>query len=160
MNNIAVALINQGRYEKAENAFSQVLNLQRELLGPEHPDTIRSMDGLALSQYAQGDHLEALKMYQQIVALQYKLLGHDHHDTASTLLFVGNVLNNLQRDYPDAEEMSRKTIDLRRQLLGPHFLDPVKIKLDLAKLLLTPEPNWDDPEPLRMVIEQLAGNLG
>jgi len=49
----------QGKYTEAEQMHRQTLNLQEKVLGPEHPDTLLSMRGLAAVLSSQGKHLEA-----------------------------------------------------------------------------------------------------
>ena len=49
----------QGRYDEAEPLCVKVLNLRRQLLGDEHPLTLRSVSNLAVLHTAQGRHGEA-----------------------------------------------------------------------------------------------------
>ena len=48
MNNLANVYDVQGKYAQAETLDSQTLEIQRRVLGPEHPDTLRSMNNLAI----------------------------------------------------------------------------------------------------------------
>ena len=48
MNNVVSVLSSQGRYEEAEEIHRQVLALSEMVLGKEHPDTLGSMNNLAL----------------------------------------------------------------------------------------------------------------
>jgi hypothetical protein len=47
MNNLALMLSSQGKYEEAEEMHRQTLGLRERVLGREHPDTLTSMDNLA-----------------------------------------------------------------------------------------------------------------
>jgi hypothetical protein len=47
MYNLAVVLIKQGKYKEAESIHRQTLAWQGEVLGLNHPDTLRSMSNLA-----------------------------------------------------------------------------------------------------------------
>ncbi len=51
------------------------------LLGPDHPDTLSSMNNLAISYAALGRHAEALKLREETLALRKAKLGPDHPDT-------------------------------------------------------------------------------
>jgi primosomal replication protein N len=42
MNNLAIVLGHQGKYEEAEQMQRQTLELKEKVLGQEHPDTPRS----------------------------------------------------------------------------------------------------------------------
>ncbi|KAI0172216.1 hypothetical protein GGR52DRAFT_549465 [Hypoxylon sp. FL1284] len=46
MNNIALVLDSQGKYEEAEQMHRQTLELKERVLGGEHPSTIRSKANL------------------------------------------------------------------------------------------------------------------
>lgn len=54
MDNVAIALNSQGKYEEAEEMYRQVLQLRTKLLGTEHPDTLASTDNLAHVVKSQG----------------------------------------------------------------------------------------------------------
>ena len=47
MNNLALVLSDQGKYEEAEEMHRQTLGLSETVLGKEHPDTLTSMNNLA-----------------------------------------------------------------------------------------------------------------
>ena len=48
MNNLAIVLGNQGKYEQAEEIHRQTLKLRETVLGKEHPNTLASMHNLKL----------------------------------------------------------------------------------------------------------------
>ncbi len=48
MNNLAEVLSSQGKYKEAEEMHGQALALRERVLGKEHPDTLLSMNNLAL----------------------------------------------------------------------------------------------------------------
>jgi len=47
MNNLALVLDSQGKYEAAEEMHRRALELCEKVLGPEHPSTLVSMNNLA-----------------------------------------------------------------------------------------------------------------
>ena len=64
MNNEAVELFamvykSQGQYDEAERLYRRALEGREEKLGPTHPDTLRTVDGLANLYRKQGRHDEA-----------------------------------------------------------------------------------------------------
>jgi Flp pilus assembly protein TadD len=59
MNNLALVLLGQGKYEEAEEMHRQTLELREKVLGREHPDTPGSMNNLALVLESQGKYEEA-----------------------------------------------------------------------------------------------------
>ena len=48
MNNLALVLRIQGKYEEAEEMHRRALELKEKVLGPEHPSTLTSMNNLAV----------------------------------------------------------------------------------------------------------------
>ena len=55
--------------------------MQKAKLGPDHPDTLASMNNLALSYADAGRNDRALKLREETLALQKAKLGPDHPDT-------------------------------------------------------------------------------
>jgi hypothetical protein len=47
MSNLADVLVGQGNYKAAGEIYQQTLELKEKVLGPEHPDTLMSMNNLA-----------------------------------------------------------------------------------------------------------------
>ena len=47
MGNLATSLRDQGKHAEAEQMFRELLDLQRRVLGPEHPDTLATVSDLA-----------------------------------------------------------------------------------------------------------------
>jgi hypothetical protein len=59
-----------------------VLEIRRRTLGSEHPDTLRSMIYLALSNYDDpGRRLEALELREKMLEAMHRVLGSEHPDT-------------------------------------------------------------------------------
>ena len=54
--NLALAVSNQGNYKEAEQLFRQMFALQTEVLGAQHPNTLRAMNNLASTVCDQGNY--------------------------------------------------------------------------------------------------------
>ena len=65
--------------------FRELLDLQRRVLGPEHPSTLNTMDNLAASLLGQGKHAEAEQMFRELLDVQRRVLGPEHPDTLATV---------------------------------------------------------------------------
>ena len=57
--------------------YQQTLELREKVLGKEHPDTLTSMNNLAVLS-SQGKYEEAEEMHRQALELREKVLGHEH----------------------------------------------------------------------------------
>src|SRR5437762_585064 len=73
MNNLAVVLSDQGRYEQAEEMHRQALALKERVLGKEHPDTLTSMSNLAGVLSGQGKYEQAVELDRQVLLLRERV---------------------------------------------------------------------------------------
>ncbi len=62
MSNLASSYHAAGQNDRALKLFEETLALRKAKLGPDHPDTLRSMNNLAVSYYAAGQNDRALKL--------------------------------------------------------------------------------------------------
>ena len=67
--NLAFSLISQGKNAEAEQMGRELLDVERRVLGPEHPTTLTVMGNLALSLRRQGKHAEAEQMGPSMFAV-------------------------------------------------------------------------------------------
>ena len=87
MNNLAFSLDFLGKHAEAEQMQREVLDVQRRVLGPEHPFTLVTMDNLALPLRNQGKHAEAEQMFREVLDLlrRHGVLGPEHPHTLATM---------------------------------------------------------------------------
>jgi hypothetical protein len=78
-------------------------------LGPDHPDTLTSMNNLASSYAAAGRTQEALMLKEETLQLRKAKLGPDHPDTLTSM-------NNLAASYIDAGQAAKPSALLRETL--------------------------------------------
>ena len=124
MNEVAVALSDQGKYAEAEQMHRETLVLREDALGKEHTDTLMSMSDLALALSRQGKYAEAEKMHQETLALREKVLGKEHPYTLISMNDLALALSG-QGKYAEAEQMHREELALREEVSGkehPHTL--------------------------------------
>ena len=106
-------------------------------LGPDHPDTLMSMNNLAVSYVDAGQNDRALKLHEETLALRKAKLGPDHPDTLSSM-------NNLADSYAAAGQNDRalklreETLALRKAKLGPDHPDTLASMNNLADSYYTP----------------------
>lgn len=53
--------------------FRQTIELQKRILGDEHPNTLLSMSGLAGSYYMLGQYQEAMEIFKPMLELQKRI---------------------------------------------------------------------------------------
>ena len=111
------ALRRCGNFEDALSTFQECLAKQKATIGEKHPETLRTMDKVALVLDDQGKHKEAAAVYQECLADQKEHLGDTHADTLLTLNNLALVLNK-QANYKEAEGLYRECLEKRKETLG------------------------------------------
>jgi tetratricopeptide (TPR) repeat protein len=146
MGNLALSYAALGRHAEALKFHEETLALMKATLGPDHPDTLRSMGNLALSYAALGRHAEALKLHEETLALQKATLGPDHPDTLNTIYNIACVhalmipkSSDPAREADLAMEWLRKAVAAGYKNLA-HMkqdtdLDPLRKRDDFQKLM-------------------------
>jgi Flp pilus assembly protein TadD len=75
MSNLAVNYIYQGRLKEAEVLQVQLLELNKKVLGAEHPNTLGNMSNLAMSYTNQGRLKEAEELRVQLLELNPRVFN-------------------------------------------------------------------------------------
>jgi eukaryotic-like serine/threonine-protein kinase len=107
-----------GDYPAAVPHFERALEIRRRVLGEDHPDTLDTMNKLALAYKVAGKLDLALPLYQQTLTKRTAGLGPDHADTLTSM-------NNLARVYQALGQLDLalplfvQTLDKRKATLGP-----------------------------------------
>lgn len=85
-NNMAGVLSSQGEHNEALKIYQEVFDVQqrREVLGPDHPDTLMTRHNMAGVFFEQGKYSEALRIYQAVFEKRREVLGPNHPDTLRT----------------------------------------------------------------------------
>jgi tRNA A-37 threonylcarbamoyl transferase component Bud32 len=98
--------------------FERGLELRRDQLGPDHPDTLECMNNLATAHQAAGQLDKALPLLEQTLAKFKEQLGPDHPHTLANM-------NNLARAYQHAGQLAKalplfeQVLAKRKEQLGP-----------------------------------------
>jgi tetratricopeptide (TPR) repeat protein len=111
-----------GQYASAETSHRKASSLRKDVLRPEHPDTLMSMNDLASVLDRQGKYEDAEAMNRQTLARREKVLGREHPDTLTSMSNLALVLGH-QGKYEDAEAMNRQTLARQEKVLGREHPD-------------------------------------
>jgi tetratricopeptide (TPR) repeat protein len=116
-------LIERALYEQAERLYERILRIQRQRLGPAHPDMARSLTGLANLYHYQGKkYQQAEVLYLQAVRIQEQALGPMHPDLARSLSDLAYFYNT-QGKYQQAKLLYQQAVRIQEQVLGPTHPD-------------------------------------
>ncbi len=132
-NSIGSTYLNIGLYTAAERELKRAYQLSSEILGDEHPDTLRYIDTLGMVFQNQGRLDQAEPLFTQTLDTRNRLFGPEHPDTLTSMHHIATQYWH-QGHYENAEEMFVKTLELRRRELGEEHSDTLDTMNNLAVL--------------------------
>jgi hypothetical protein len=75
----------QGRAAEAEKLQREALEIEKRTLGPEHPDTLLTMENVAVSLEMQGRYAESQRVLEELREIQKRVYGpHSPHIAGTT----------------------------------------------------------------------------
>lgn len=104
-------------YEKAQELYSQVLEIRKRVLGREHPATAVSYNALASVYDSQGEYRKAERLYGKVLGIYERVLGEEHPDTAASYNNLASVYAS-QGEYRKAEGLYGKALRISERVLG------------------------------------------
>ncbi|KAN0082027.1 hypothetical protein V8E54_003325 [Elaphomyces granulatus] len=153
---VAKCLYKDGRYDQAGTLFKEA---RKTVLGPEHPDTLTSMNNLALTYQKQGRWTAAEMLLVQVIEARKTVLGPEHPDTLTSM-------NNLALTYQkqgrwmEVEKLFVQVMETRKMVLGPEHPNTLASMNNLA-LTYQNQGRWTEAEKLLVqVIEARKTVLG
>jgi eukaryotic-like serine/threonine-protein kinase len=120
-----------GLYPVATKQLERSLDLRRRVLGPEHPDTLRSMNTLANVYDKEGKYAQAEALNSQTLEIRRRVLGPKHPDTLASMMNLANVYA-YEGKYSQTEALDSQTLEIKRRVLGPQHPDTLKSMNNLA----------------------------
>src|SRR5216683_3015672 len=127
--------LNLGLFSRAKDLEQQSLEIRKHFLGPEHPDTLNSMNDLADALNHDGHYAEAVKLNRETLEIRRHVLGPENPDTLNSMDNLGDALW-ADGHYAEAEKVDRETLDLRRRVLGPEHPDTINSMNNLEVCLI------------------------
>jgi tetratricopeptide (TPR) repeat protein len=102
----------RGDYNTAASAQAQLLDERTNKLGEGHPDTLMTMNNLALTLYGQGGFAAARRFQERALDLSRQTLGEDDHQTIAALHNLAQTVwaqGELDRARPLQEDVVEKS---------------------------------------------------
>jgi tetratricopeptide (TPR) repeat protein len=121
-------------YAKARPLYERALAIRAKALGPDHHDTLASLNDLAALLADQGDYGEARTLHERALATRERELGPDHPDTAESLNNLASLLRR-QGDYVGARALYERALAIYERVLGPDHQSTATGLNNLAILL-------------------------
>jgi tetratricopeptide (TPR) repeat protein len=121
-------------YAEARPLKERALQIREKVLGLEHPDTAKSLNGLALLLWDQGDLAGARPLHERALAIREKVLGPEHPDTAMSLNNLALLLQD-QGNLAGAMPLFKRALAIYEKMCGPVHSDTALSLNNLAHLL-------------------------
>jgi serine/threonine protein kinase/tetratricopeptide (TPR) repeat protein len=137
---------NLGLSSRAQLLQQGALEIRRRVLGPENPDTLNSMNSLAVDLMNEGQFAEAEKLMRETLDIRRRVFGPENPETLNSMNSLATVLSREGR-YTEAEKLMRETLDIRRRLLGTENPDTLSSTTFLAGVL-SDEGHYTEAEKL------------
>ena len=152
-------LYRNGDYAAAEPLFRRALEATERVLGPEHRDTLGSVNNLAALLESKGDSAAAEPLYRRALEACERVLGPEHPNTLSSVNNLAALLDS-KGDYAAAEPLFRRALEARERVLGPEHPDTLSSVNNLAALLDS-KGDYAAAEPFyRRALEARERDLG
>jgi non-specific serine/threonine protein kinase/serine/threonine-protein kinase len=120
-----------GLYSRAQPLLEQAINIDRRVLGPRNPQTLRLMSDMAWLLSREGKLTEAEKLLRETLEVQRQVLGGEHTDTLKSMRHLAATLFD-EGHYAEAEKLNREVVDIQRHVLGPEHRDTLATLNNLA----------------------------
>jgi tetratricopeptide (TPR) repeat protein len=133
-NAVGRVLTKAGDYRAGRPWYERALAICERMLGPDHPDTARSLNSLAELLHDQGQLAAARSLFERALAIREQVLGPDHPDTAQSLSDLGILLRD-QLELAAARSLLKRALAVRERVLGPDHPDTAESLSRLGGLL-------------------------
>jgi len=101
----------------ARTLQEEELEVNRRILGDEHPDTLTSMNNLASTLNNEGDLSNARVLQEEVLGTRRRVLGEEHPDTLTSMSNLADTLLS-QGDLPGARALLEEVQEVSRRVLG------------------------------------------
>jgi serine/threonine protein kinase/tetratricopeptide (TPR) repeat protein len=118
----------------AADQYGRARTIYTSQLGPDHPDTLRSIDNLANAYASQGRQSDALKLREEALAREKAVFGPDDPETLGAMNNLGASYSSVGRP-ADALKVLDETLALRKAKLGPNDPETLRTSYNLARAL-------------------------
>lgn len=106
-----------GCYEDSAKLSVSTIKVRKEVLGPEHPETLQSMHNLASTYRRLARSEEALTLFLESLNISKRVLGSEHAETLHILNGLAWTYTDLAQ-YEEASRIHQDALEIKKRLLG------------------------------------------
>jgi eukaryotic-like serine/threonine-protein kinase len=160
MHDLAWALLQQGHVAEAEALERKLMEMQRRVLGADHPDTLGTVSELAFTLCERRDTCdEGVRLNQEVLEKQKRVLGPEHRYTLVTMDNLALNLADVGR-IAEAEKLEKESLEIHLRVFGPENLSTINAMLNLGEIERTLGRFEDAKKQLSQVLELEGRVLG
>jgi tetratricopeptide (TPR) repeat protein len=119
---------------EADAHFQKAMELRKQHLGPEHPDTLETQDRIATVRQSQGNLVEAERLFRKTLEARQRLLGPKDDATLASIQNLGSLLSDAVRP-AEAEPFFRTNIALFERVYGTNTAPALHFRMGLPLAL-------------------------
>ncbi len=131
--NVASYLREAALYEQAQHWFEQALSIDEQVLGPDHPDLVSVVNGLANLSSDLGNYQQAEALYERARQVKEQAVGAEHPDVVPLLCNQAKLYRQ-QGKHAQAEPLYERARLIWEQALGPEHPNIVYLLNNQANL--------------------------
>ena len=146
-----------GVYEKSVAELEKALAIQKRILGPDHPDTLSTMNSLSAVFIRLGKYAEAESILRDTVSRKKQVLGAEHQDTIVSMHNLG-VVYYYQGKFKEAESVARETLAVRKKALGENHPDTI-FSLENLAIALSGQEKHEEAEKIYSEAKEKATQI-
>ncbi|KAI1416416.1 P-loop containing nucleoside triphosphate hydrolase protein [Hypoxylon sp. FL1857] len=124
----------RAKYVEAASLGKEVFEKRRQILGPNHPQTLVSMNNISWILRNKGDFVESEKLNREALERKEKELGKEHHDTLNCKYCLAVVIE-CQGRHDEAEQVFREHLEAVVRVLGKEHPNTTRSMRGLGKAL-------------------------
>ena len=134
LDDLAQVYMGQQQWSLAKQTYERALEVDRRVLGDDHPRVAMRLNNLAVVAQSMGDLKLAEALYRDAIRRNEQAYGNEHPETGTAR---GNYGLLLQREgrLAEAEPLLRSALDVQLKLYGPDNYNVGYARVSLAMLL-------------------------
>jgi non-specific serine/threonine protein kinase/serine/threonine-protein kinase len=146
-----------GLYPQAEKQLQLARDINIRVLGDDHPDTLASLNNLAVLYEAEGNYDKAEPIFARVLDIKSRILGEENPETLTAMNNLG-LLYHARGRFKEAEPLLWRAYQLRRRQFGEENADTLASMNNLA-LLYEAQGRYSAAEPLLAATLELRQRL-
>jgi eukaryotic-like serine/threonine-protein kinase len=120
-----------GQLESSHARFERVLERQRAILGDDHPETLESLEGLAIANSNMSQFDESRALYTELIERRRRLHGEEHSETLGAINGLA-VLELEQKHFAAAEKLLAPMMPFYERVYGPDHPTTLRVVNNLG----------------------------